>query len=110
MRHQLARLALTLVSVSGTGCSLIYNPSNIPPGVSDAAPDAADIDAPLADANPAKLEIDSFFPTTINEGQGDLGSRPMMLVLIGHQMVAGAQVTLTSTPPVMVSADNTKIQ
>ena len=113
MRHQVARLALTFASVSGAGCSLIYNPSNIPTGVGDAAPDQmvdADIDAPLADANPAKLEIDSFFPATINEGQGDLGSRPMMLVLIGHQMIADAQVTLASTPPGMVTADNSKIQ
>src|SRR5438045_6282078 len=106
MRHYVANLALL---VGSSGCSLIYNPNNIPPVSHDAAPDMmidAAIDTPLADANPALLEVDSFFPATLDEGTGDLGSRPTLLVLVGHQMVAGAQVTFTSSPAAMVTADN----
>src|SRR5260370_31487459 len=72
------------------GCSLIFNPNNLP---------AQKIDAPkmdAADANPANLMLLDLFPMTIDEGAGEGGSRPAIVVLHGHNFTQQAMVTLSS--------------
>src|ERR1041385_6744057 len=61
------------------GCSLIYNPNNLP--------DPRVIDAALVDANPCALVIDDVAPKIIDEGQGAGGSLPALVVLHGNNIV-----------------------
>jgi hypothetical protein len=92
----LARLAVLGVS----GCSLLYNPDNIPsidgkppidaPRPLDGRPDAEMI----IDANPAAVTVTDFEPSAIFEGTGDGSSRPEVLVVHGDNFVTGATVTL----------------
>ena len=105
MRQHLA--SVLLASALG-GCSLLYNPSNIPMGTPDAA------DAPIADADPTMLVLNSAFPSVLYEGTGTGGSRPAVLVIEGAQLVPGnTTVTITKaatavkTP--MIVPDNTKL-
>ena len=100
MRQFLATLLAT--STLG-GCSLIYNPSDLP-GVPidaripiDAAPDA-EPDAPPVAADPTALRITSVQPAKILEGQGDGGSQPQYLFIEGTDIVDGATVTLSPDP------------
>jgi hypothetical protein len=66
------------------GCSFLYNPNNLPDIPGEAGPADAAI---VLDANPSLLELVDISPREIDEGQGDLGSAPALLVLRGHQMV-----------------------
>lgn len=61
------------------GCSLIYNPNNLP--------DPRTIDAALVDANACAVEVASVAPSVIEEGQGDGGSLPALVVLHGNNFV-----------------------
>ena len=61
------------------GCSLIYNPNNLP--------DPRVIDAAVVDANPCALVIDDVAPKIIDEGQGAGGSVPALVVLHGNNIV-----------------------
>ncbi len=79
-----------------SGCSLIYNPSNLP------SPDAKDFqdmhaDSPLADADPSMLALSDLQPATIYEGQGVGNSRPAVLTIRGNNFVPGATVMITPT-------------
>jgi hypothetical protein len=93
----LARVAVLGVS----GCSLIYNPNNIPaidgkPPIDTARPLDGRPDAEIiADANPADLALTDVEPASIAEGTGDGSSRPEVLVIHGSQIVSGATVTVT---------------
>jgi hypothetical protein len=80
------------------GCSLIYNTGNIP----HQPPDAM-LDAPLV---PTALHVKDLSPLMIDEGQGDGGSRPAVLVLHGENFVTGAQVVISS--PASISVDNSQ--
>ncbi|HZJ67961.1 MAG TPA: hypothetical protein VFD36_30865, partial [Kofleriaceae bacterium] len=84
-------LGLAIAATALAGCSLIYNPNNLP-----GPPNEAGIDAPpdappdaeiILDADPSKLELLEIAPSAIDEGQGDGGSRPALLVIGGHQIV-----------------------
>lgn len=102
-------LSRALLATSLGGCSLLYNPSNLPPQA-DAAPDAE----LLVDADPSMLEVTDLKPPVLVEGAGANGSRAAVLVIDGSHMVAeGAMVTLTpaaGAPKVpMVMVDNAKI-
>jgi hypothetical protein len=79
--RQLAKLAL----VSGLGgCSLIYNPSNLPTvELVDAPPDAELI----LDADPTMLDVTAVAPAVILEGQGAAGSRRAVIAISGIHMV-----------------------
>lgn len=90
-------LAVALASSAVAGCSLIYNPNNLPgvPGEAG-APGEAGIDAPpdappdaeiVLDADPTMLTLESIAPSSIDEGQGDGGSRPALIVIGGHQII-----------------------
>ncbi|HUQ02109.1 MAG TPA: hypothetical protein VM261_06405 [Kofleriaceae bacterium] len=77
------------------GCSIIYNPDNLPP-LTDAdidAPTDAPFDAPT-DSNPELLEITGVTPSTIDEGVGSGGSRPVVFQLEGEAIVGSATVTV----------------
>ncbi|HEY0193535.1 MAG TPA: hypothetical protein VGC42_20600 [Kofleriaceae bacterium] len=94
------RQVLAFVTAAAlTGCSLIYNPSNIDPSHSEPPADAEII----LDADPSMLMVTGVNPPMILEGQGDGGSVPALVVIDGHNMVAdGLAVTLApidSTPP-----------
>ena len=83
--------------LSLTGCSLIYNPSNLPSPASDAILPDVTPDAPIipVDADPALLEITDVSPRELLEGQGIDGSRRAVVVVTGANLVAGATVQLT---------------
>jgi len=113
MRHALANVFL--VSTLG-GCSLVYNPSNIPTPDPDARPSDAMADAEvIVDADPTMLTLEAVSPTILVEGQGVGGSRPALVVVHGHHIVQeNTTVTITAaagekrTPMVMV--DNEALQ
>jgi len=89
MRQCLANLGL---AISVGGCSLIYNADNLPKAGADAASEALPIDA-----NPQGLTVASVFPASIDEGAGDGGSRPAVLVITGTNFIDDATVTLQPT-------------
>lgn len=108
-------VALLIAPVFVGSCSLLYNPSNLGKGNPDAsdgpridAPMTADaaIDVPpLADANPGLLSIDAIYPTAIYEGQGTFGSRPALVVVHGHHIVAdGLSVAVSGASTVAVTS------
>ncbi|MFT3696003.1 MAG: hypothetical protein QM831_22895 [Kofleriaceae bacterium] len=72
------------------GCSIIYNPGNIPDRKDDAIP----VDA-AADADPSMLVLISSDTTTVNEAEGS-GCRPNVLVLRGHNFVNSNTVVTLS--------------
>jgi hypothetical protein len=93
-------VALLCLASFGSGCSLIYNPSNItkPDAAHDAPPDrAGPEDAPemIVDANPAALVLTSVEPPMVTEGQGSGGSRNAVLVVRGDNIVPGAMISIT---------------
>jgi hypothetical protein len=87
-------LAVALASSAIAGCSLIYNPNNLPgvPGEAgeagiDAPPDAPPDAEIILDADPTMLILDSVAPSSIDEGQGDGGSRAALVVIGGRQII-----------------------
>jgi hypothetical protein len=85
-------------ALSLTGCSLIYNPSNLPDPASDALQPDVTPDMPVlpVDADPAFLEVTDVSPKELLEGQGVEGSRRAVLVLTGVNFVSGATVAVTA--------------
>ncbi|MDB4962473.1 MAG: hypothetical protein JWP01_2472 [Myxococcales bacterium] len=89
MRHG---LALLFLAPTLGGCSLLYNPSNIP----NPDPDAGEPDAEvIVDADPSMLALTSVDPTVILEGQGDGGSRRAIVVVAGDHISETATITVT---------------
>lgn len=72
--------SVAAIAPAVAGCSLIYNPNNLP--------DPRSIDAAIVDSNPCALMIDGITPSVIDEGQGDLGSAPALLVVHGNNIVS----------------------
>jgi hypothetical protein len=71
------------------GCSLIYNPNNLP--------DPRSIDAAIVDSNPCALVIDDIAPNLVLEGSGDGHSPPAVLVVHGNNIAnANLRVALTA--------------
>lgn len=71
------------------GCSLIYNPNNLP--------DPRSIDAALVDSNPCALMLDSVAPSVILEGSGDGNSAPAVVVIHGNNIAnANLRVALAA--------------
>jgi len=108
MRRSLVALAAPALAASAfAGCSLIYNPNNLP--------DPRMIDAALVDTNPCALELDGVAPKFIEEGRGDLGSAPALLVIHGNNIVnanlrievTGAAVHIEPITDAVASADHT---
>ncbi len=82
--------SVVAIAPAVAGCSLIYNPNSLP--------DPRMIDAAIADVNPAMPVVLDFAPLSIDEGQGEGGSLPALLVLHGQNLV-NAHPKLTLTPP-----------
>ncbi|HEX3765328.1 MAG TPA: hypothetical protein VHW23_41815 [Kofleriaceae bacterium] len=104
------RWSPALIAPAIAGCSLIYNPNNLP--------DPRSIDARVVDTNPCALVVDSVAPTVIDEGQGDHGSAPALLVVHGNNIVnkslqvelrppAGTTVMLQPVTDALASPDTT---
>jgi len=95
MGHRLRELAILSTL---TGCSLIYNPSNLPDPSSDGLPPDTMPDSPIlpVDANPALLELTDVAPRELVEGQGIDGSRRAVVVITGVNLIAGATVQITA--------------
>jgi hypothetical protein len=74
-----------------SGCSLLYNPSNISPAV-DASPDAEVI----LDADPTQLTLEKVSPAVFFEGRGSDGGRPALLVVHGEHIVPGAVISISA--------------
>jgi hypothetical protein len=84
------RWSAALVAPALTGCSLIYNPNNLP--------EATVYDARIVDADPCALAITDLGPAAIDEGQGDGGSAPALVVVRGDNFVnANLRATLAAT-------------
>ena len=99
--------SVALASALG-GCSLIYNPNNLPD-----SPDEAGVkhDAEvILDADPSKISLTSVAPAAIDEGAGVGGSRPALLNVTGTQIVPGAQVSVARSDGMATTAvvDNTQ--
>ena len=82
--------SVVAIAPAVAGCSLIYNPNNLP--------DPRLIDAAVVDANPCALVLDRITPSVIDEGQGDLGSAPALLVVHGNNIV-GTDLQVELRPP-----------
>jgi hypothetical protein len=72
--------SVAAIASAVAGCSLIYNPNNLP--------DPRLIDAAIVDSNPCALVIDRITPSVLDEGQGDFGSAPALLVVHGNNIVS----------------------
>ncbi|MCW5807555.1 MAG: hypothetical protein KIT31_34680, partial [Deltaproteobacteria bacterium] len=91
-------LRLTLLAVAlcgGSGCSLIYNPNNLPEPATDGKlpPDAPDAQI-ILDADPSALELTRVTPAVLVEGTGTGGGRAVVVVIEGRQIVPGAKVEI----------------
>ena len=94
MRRALVGL---VASVLG-GCSLIFNPNNLP--------DPRMIDAALLDSNPCALDLVSVSPPEILEGQGAAGSAPAIVVVHGNNIVnTNLRIALAATDGTAVKLD-----
>jgi hypothetical protein len=93
------------------GCSLIYNPSNLPNPEADAAPDSMQDAEIILDADPTQLVLERVSPTILFEGTGTGGSRQALITVHGKQMVAGAKITFTvhgGGPATQITVDDAK--
>jgi hypothetical protein len=79
-----------VVAVVLSGCSFVYNPSNIGTGV--------DADS-IADVDPTMLTLTDVYPPHVYEGAGTGNSRPSLLVIYGHQIAPDATVTIAPATP-----------
>jgi hypothetical protein len=106
-----ARFVISILGATAgatsTGCSLLYNVSDLP----DPRVDASEVPPPPdAILNPDGLMLTAASPTLLYEGQGSGGSRAALLVINGANIAPDAQVSLAATDPAaaapMVTIDN----
>lgn len=85
------------------GCSLLYNPNNLPALEVDAAVDAHIV-------APDLLALTAVGPLVLLEGQGTGGSRPAILAIEGNDIASDATVTLVPVaaqgPAPVIEVDN----
>jgi hypothetical protein len=98
--------SLAIGATALTGCSLLYNPGNLPAAAIDAG---IPIDAPtLVDRD--KLGLTGAGPHVLFEGQGTGGSRAAILVIMGHDIADDAVVSLVPVgatgPGPLIEIDN----
>ena len=114
------------IAVGLVGCSILYNPNNIPEGGKDAPQSDSPGDSPKTDAPPIDMMVDmapidmmidappevfalqNLYPTQMLEGQGVGGSRRVPLLIRGQNISSAATVTLTATsgPAIDVTVHN----
>jgi hypothetical protein len=90
-------LALVSSVAPAAGCTIIFN-SNDLPRRSDAAPepDSRITDATLYDVNPAGLALSSVEPTSLIEGTGTDGGRPVVVLVRGTNIDDHATLTISA--------------
>ena len=103
-------IACTVVATSALmGCSLLYNPNNLP-AATVAAIDAAVPPDLYVLVRPDLLELDTALPPVLFEGQGTGGSRPAILAITGNNLAEDATVALVpvdgQSPAPMIEVDN----
>ena len=79
-----------VVAVILSGCSFVYNPTNLGAGV--------DADS-IADVDPTMLTLTDVYPAQVYEGAGTGNARASLLVVYGHQIAPDATVTIMSASP-----------
>ena len=89
-------LALVLLS----GCSFIYNPTNLDHSIDS---NTSDVEV-VADVDPTMLKLTDAWPAQVFEGAGTGGARPALVVIYGHQIAEDAVVTITPPAVKIVSA------
>jgi hypothetical protein len=105
MGQHLATLVLLTMPLGG--CSLLYDPSDLP-----AAADAA---VPLPDIMPCDMTVTGLAPATLFEGMGVGGSRPALIV-VGGTNLASQNTTISITAAAgsarvpLIVVDNAKIE
>jgi len=88
------------------GCSLLYDPNNLPASERDAAvpPDLYVL------VHPELLRLDAAGPAVLFEGQGTGGSRPAILAITGSNIAEDAAVALLpadgQSPAPLIEIDN----
>ncbi len=97
------------------GCSVLYNPNNLPddPALVEAGIVPADAEV-ILDTNPDDLALEAVEPSVLVEGQGVGGSYSTILVIHGRQLVNNlTTVTITphdaAGPIVGITVDNSKL-
>jgi hypothetical protein len=105
MGQRLAKLVLLTTSLGG--CSLLYDPSGLPP--------AADAMIPPPDVSPCDMTVTDVAPTTLVEGTGEGGSRPALIVISGTNLVSNNTTILFtpvagSTRTAQIAFDHAKIE
>jgi hypothetical protein len=109
--------ACTALVSTLAGCSLLYNPNNLPQPKVDAAPviDAAPADVPPDMATDANLDMPSFTqiaPGTLLEGQGTGGSRPAILTIVGNfgpDATVAIEPTAGPDPTILIQVDSANL-
>lgn len=79
------------------GCSILYNPDNLPQET-----DAPEVDAPVdapVDVNPDLFDVTAVEPSTIDEGVGSDGGRHALFVLRGAAILADQATVEVSFVP-----------
>lgn len=118
MGHRVIASTLGCAALAGlAGCSLIYNPANLPDPLSDGViePDAMpDMQVIPIDADPGLLEITDVSPRELLEGQGIDGSRKAVVIVTGVNMIETATVQITAhageTQTPAITVDNAAVQ
>jgi hypothetical protein len=99
-------ITLILGASALSGCSLLYNPNNLPAVEHDAAvpPDLYVL------VHPELLRLDAAGPAVLFEGQGTGGSRPAVLAITGSNIAEDAAVALLpadgQSPAPLIEIDN----
>jgi hypothetical protein len=115
---RLSGTACTALVSTLAGCSLLYNPNNLPGAKLDAGPmiDVAPPDVPPDMPTDTNVDMPTFLnigPSTLLEGQGTGGSRPAILAIVGGNFGRDATVTIEPTagpdPTILIEVDNANI-
>lgn len=115
-------IGFATVTLLGTGCSILFNPNNIPDGERDAAladgrVDGKVIDSKLVDAPPDAMfdappdvppgvfALADLYPAVFIEGQGANGSRRATLLVRGQNIEPTATVSIVQRtgPAILVT-------
>lgn len=91
------KLAAVLALTFGGGCSLLYNPDNIPAPKPDGSPDAKPPDLEvIPDVDPTKLRLDGVQPSTLVEGTGDGDGWATIVAISGANIASDTTFAITA--------------
>lgn len=93
MWQQVATTVFALTMTALAGCTLVYNPSNLPDQKKDAG--VADAEVPI-DADPTMLTLERVVPSVIFEGTGTGGSRRVIVTIHATNLIPDATVEIVA--------------